>query len=114
MVVATASPALAADATGTWKWTVERDGNTIDTVFKLKQQGEKLTGTVKRQDNESDIEDGKVTGDMVSFKVTRENNGNKFVVMFQGKVSADSIKGDVKIDRDGNTQTREFEAKREK
>ena len=40
-------PATAADATGTWKWTVERDGNTIETTLKLKQDGEKLTGTIR-------------------------------------------------------------------
>jgi len=114
LVLGTAAPALAADATGTWKWTTERDGNKIETTLKLKQDGQKLTGSVKREDNESDIEEGKVTGDMISFKVTRENNGNKIVIMFQGKVSGDTVKGDIKFERDGNTQTREWEAKREK
>src|SRR3954451_5603447 len=80
--------ALAADATGTWKWTVERDGNTYETTLKLKQDGEKLTGTMSgRQGSETAIEDGKVAGDLITFKVTREFNGNKVVQMYQGKVS---------------------------
>jgi hypothetical protein len=108
-------PALAADATGTWKWTVERGGQTFETTLKLKQQGEKLTGTITgRQGNETEIEDGKVVGDTVSFKVTREFGGNKVVMSYQGKLSGDMIKGDTKFERDGQEQSREWEAKREK
>jgi hypothetical protein len=107
--------ALAADATGTWKWTVERDGNSYETTLKLKQAGETLTGTMSgRQGSETAIEDGKVDGDTITFKVTREFNGNKVVQMYQGKVSGDTIKGERKSNRDGQDQTREWQAKREK
>src|SRR3954451_18972417 len=83
-VLSPGRPASAADATGTWKWTVERNGNTFDQTLKLKQEGDALTGAMTVRDNETPIEDGKVTGDTVSFKVTREFNGNKFVIMYQG------------------------------
>ncbi len=109
------SPATAADATGTWTWTVERNGNTIETTLKLKQDGEKLTGTISgRQGSETAIEDGTVKDDTVSFKVTREFNDNKFVIMYQGKVSGDTIKGETKFEREGEERTREWEAKRVK
>jgi len=113
-VIGTAATARAADATGTWKWTTEFNGNKVESTLKLKQEGEKLTGSVKRNDNETDIEDGKVAGDMVTFKVTREVNGNKFVINYQGKLSADTIKGDIKFERDGETRNFDWEAKREK
>src|SRR4051812_19198752 len=109
------SPATAADATGTWKWSVERNGQTFETTLKLKQDGEKLTGTITgRQGNETEIEDGKVKDDAVSFTVTREFNGNKVVMKYQGKLSGDSIKGDIKFERDGEEQSRDWEAKRDK
>jgi hypothetical protein len=109
------APALAADATGTWKWTVEFGGNTMNRTLKLKQDKDKLTGTITgRNDEETAIEDGKVAGDTISFKVTREINGNKFVLKYQGKVTDDTIKGDTKIERDGETMSRDWEAKREK
>jgi len=105
VVLCTSQSALAADATGNWKWTIERNGNTIESTMKLKQEGEKLTGTIKRMDNESEIEDGKVTGDNVTFKVTREFNGNKFVLNYQGKLEGDSLKGQIKFEREGGFQT---------
>jgi len=115
VVLGGGSPAMAADATGTWKWSVERNGQTFETTLKLKQDGEKLTGTITgRQGNETEIEDGKVKDDAVSFTVTREFNGNKVVMKYQGKLSGDSIKGDTKFERDGQEQTREWEAKRDK
>ena len=74
-----------ADVTGTWKWTVERNGNTIETTLKLKQDGEKLTGTMsgRQGSNDIEIEEGKVAGDAVSFKVTRMFGENKIVMKYQ-------------------------------
>ncbi len=107
------SAALAADATGTWKWTVERNGNTFETTLKLKQEGTALTGTISGRNNtETAIEDGKVDGDTVSFKVTREFNGNKMVFNYSGKVTGDEIKGETKFERNGESQTREWKAKK--
>ena len=115
-LVCVAVPALAADPTGTWKWTVERGGQTFETTLKLKQDGEKLTGTIsgRQGSNDTEIEDGKVKGETVSFKVTRTFGDNKIVMTYQGKLSGDSIKGDTKFERDGQEQSREWEAKRDK
>src|SRR4051812_26038228 len=102
-VLGLGNTALAADVTGTWKWTVERNGNTIETTLKLKQDGEKLTGTISGRQGSSDteIEDGKVQGDTISFKVTRTFGDNKIVMTYKGKLSGDAIKGDTKFERDG-------------
>jgi hypothetical protein len=115
-VLGVGNPALAADVTGTWKWTVERNGNTIETTLKLKQDGEKLTGTIsgRQGSNDIEIEEGKVKDDTVSFKVTRTFGDNKIVMKYQGKLSGDSIKGDTKFERDGEEQSREWLAKRDK
>jgi hypothetical protein len=115
IVLGLGAPALAADATGTWKWKVERNGNVFEPTLKLKQEKEKLTGTITgRQGNETEIEEGKVSGDTVSFKVTREFNGNKIIFTYEGKVADDTIKGEVTVDRNGETETLEWNAKREK
>src|SRR5258707_11590310 len=91
VVLGVGNPAAAADVTGTWKWSVERNGQTFETTLKLKQDGEKLTGTIsgRQGSNDTEIEDGKVKGEDVSFKVTRTFNDNKIVMTYKGKLSGD-------------------------
>lgn len=110
----------AADATGTWSWTRPgRNGGAEQKVtLKLKADGEKLTGTLSSpgrdgQATETAIADGKVKGDEVSFTVTREFNNNKMVSKYSGKVNADTIKGKIESERNGQPQSRDWEAKRE-
>jgi hypothetical protein len=109
------------DPTGTWTWTTpgRNGGPDRKSTLKLKLDGEKLTGTVTSpgrqggQATDTAIEDSKLKGDEISFKVTREFNGNKFIAKYNGKVGADSIKGKIETDRNGETQSRDWEAKRE-
>ena len=113
VVLGLGTPAQAADPTGTWKWSVERNGNTIESTLKLKLEGSSLTGVyIGRGNTETPIEEGKFENNTVSFKVTREFNDNKFVIGYEGKVDGDSIKGTSKFTRDGETQSRDWEAKR--
>jgi hypothetical protein len=108
-------------ADGTWTWTVpgRQGGPDRKNTLKLKVDGDKVTGTVSspgRQGQATDtaIEDGKLKGDEISFTVTREFNNNKIVAKYNGKISGDTIKGKVETERNGNTQSRDWEAKREK
>jgi hypothetical protein len=101
--------------TGTWKWTVEINGQAQDRTLKLKLDGDKLTGSFLGRDNkETPIEDATYKDGELSFKVTRDLNGQKFTLKYTGKVSGDTIKGKTEIDRDGQTQSRDWEAKRAK
>ena len=100
--------------TGTWKYTAEVGGQSIEVTIKLKLEGEKLTGTVTVLDTESKIEDSKYQDGEVSFKVNGEVNDNKFTIKYQGKIQGDTFKGKRELERDGQTNTREFEAKRSK
>jgi hypothetical protein len=103
-----------ASPTGTWKWTVSFGGNDREMVLKLKLDGDKLTGALIRGDQETKIEDGKFKDGEVSFKVTRERNGNKFTMKYSGKVSGDTIRGKTEFERNGEAQSRDWEAKRDK
>lgn len=105
----------AADVTGTWKQTFEREGRTFESTLNLKQDGEKLTGTISgRQGRETEIENGKVEGNKVSFQVTRTFNENTFTQKYEGTLEGDTIKGKVEFQgRDGQTQSRDWEIKRE-
>jgi opacity protein-like surface antigen len=115
-VVGLAMSASAADATGTWKWTATIQGKTRDSTAKLKQEGDKLTGVyVGGQSNdETPIEDAKISGDKISFKVTRERGGQKFTTSYSGTLKDDTITGTSERERDGQKQSSEWVAKRQK
>jgi hypothetical protein len=108
----------AADATGTWTWTTPAQGNRPErkSVLKLKTEGDKLTGTINGRQDDIKITDGKITGDEVSFKVSRPagQSGNTITQKYTGKVSGDTIKGKVTFERNGEEQSRDWEAKRDK
>jgi len=112
---------MAADVSG--KWTFEqpgRGGNPGRAVtITLKQDGAKLTGQVpgmgRGGDNPpppTEITDGKVDGNNVSFTVKREFNGNSMVTKYEGTVNGDEMK--LKITRDGQNgpTTNEVTAKK--
>ena len=111
-----AMPAWAADdATGTWKWTSTRGDKTIESSAKLKVEGDKLTGVyVGRNNMETAITNGSFKDNMVKFDVPLDFNGNKFTIKYSGTLSGDTIKGKSEFERDGQAQSRDWEAKRQK
>jgi hypothetical protein len=109
--------AYAADITGTYTWTrpARGGGEEQKMTLKLKADGEKLTGTLTQpgrngQTADTEISDGTVKGDEIAFTVKRGQMSMKY----SGKVSADAIKGKIETDRNGQTNSRDWEAKRAK
>ncbi len=103
------------DPTGTWKWTVTMGDQKRDVTLKLKLEGDKLTGAyVGRDGKDTPIEDATFKDGEVAFKVTRERQGMKFIFKYKGKLSGDTIKGKTEFERNGETQSRDWEAKRDK
>jgi hypothetical protein len=113
LVVVAGSAVAAENPTGTWKWTVTFGDQSRETTLKLKLDGDNLTGTISgRENSENPIEEAQFKGDEVSFKVTRERNGRKYTSKYQGKVSGDTITGTTSFEREGQTQSRPWTAKR--
>jgi hypothetical protein len=103
----------AADVTGKWTGAVPtRDGGTRDATFNLKQDGEKLTGTMTGPQGDIELKDGAVKGDDVSFNVALSFGGNDVKLIYKGKVAGDEIK--FTRTREGADQKQEFTVKRAK
>lgn len=85
-----AASACAADLTGTWTGNmVTANGDTILLTFTLKQDGEKLSGTVSSPQLEAmEIVDGKIDGDKLSFSVIY----NGTTIKSEGVISEEQIK----------------------
>jgi hypothetical protein len=109
------------DPTGTWTWVnAGRNGGPGRTnTLTLKYASGALSGTLKAPGRGGaatpmEIADGKLDGNKISFKVTREMGDNTLTITYDGTVTADTIKG--KITTTGGSQTRparDWEAKRE-
>jgi hypothetical protein len=102
------------DPTGTWKWSVEVNGQQRESTLKLKLADGKLTGTMSRGNRDTEIADATFKDGAISFTVTRERNGNKFTTKYTGKLDGDTIKGKTEFERDGKAESRDWEAKRSK
>jgi serine/threonine-protein kinase len=98
--------------TGTWKWTTMFGNQTRETTVKLKLDGDRLTGfMLGRDQREMPLEDPKYKDGALSFKMTRERNGQKSTTTYEGVLSADTIKGKAE---DQGGRSRDWEAKRAK
>ncbi|MGE0128199.1 MAG: hypothetical protein AB7U82_08975 [Blastocatellales bacterium] len=111
-VLATLTLAWAADLNGKWIAQVPgRGGQTRETTFNFKAEGDKLTGTVSGRQGDNPITDGKIAGDDISFTVTASFGGNEVKLLYKGKVAGDEIK--FTRTREGGSQPpQEFTAKR--
>ena len=104
-----------ADPTGTWKWKVNFNNQDREVTLKLKYESDKLTGKISGQNNtEIDIADATFKDSEIAFNVTRERDGQKRTMKYKGKLDGDTIKGKAEFERDGQAQSRDWEAKREK
>ena len=87
----------AVNLNGNWKGLlVLNDGTEIPLIYKLKADGDKLTGDVETNTGVLPITDGKIKGDSVMFNVTY--NGSS--IPNKGKCYTDSIGMSITIGED--------------
>ena len=80
--------AHAADATGTWKGSVDVNGSPISLVFHLTVADGAVTGTVEGMPTTpAEIHDGKADADGITFSVKTDYQGQSYKLVFHGKVS---------------------------
>jgi len=110
------SPVIAAEnPTGTWKWTASLGGQEREQTLTLKLDGDKLTGSMPGRDGQTTaISDGTYKDGNISFSITREFNGQKRTTKYKGAVSGDTITGKSERERDGQTTSTDWVAKRQK
>jgi hypothetical protein len=114
VILASFAAAMAGDLNGKWIAQVPgRDGQTRETTFNFKVEGDKLTGTVSGRQGDTAISDGKISGDDLSFTVVMNFQGNEVKLLYKGKVAGEEIK--FTRTREGGSQPgQEFTAKKAK
>ena len=94
-----------ADATGKWKGSIDAGGETRELTFDLKASGDTLTGTFGGpMEKPSEIKDGKIQGDTVSFWAMADYQGQPIKLVFKGQVLASEIYFTMGLD-DGSWST---------
>lgn len=113
--------AVAADISG--KWIAEQPGRQggppRQTTFTLKADGAKLTGTMMAPGRggaagtETEITNGKIDGNNITFEVKRQTQNGEMVSKYEGTLSGDELKlKTTRPGQDGTPQTIEMTAKR--
>lgn len=104
--------AFGADVSGAWTAQVPgRGGQMQEYTLNFKADGANLTGSIVSPRGESPIENGKISGDEISFTQTLEFGGNQMKFLYKGKVSGNEIK--FTREREGGQRPpREFTARR--
>jgi enterochelin esterase-like enzyme len=106
---------FAADITGTWKSEFDTQIGLQKYTYTFKQDGSKLTGKASMEagerKGETDIKEGKVEGDTVSFVEMLNFQDNEMRITYTGKVSADG--NEIKFAREvGDVAKEDLVAKR--
>lgn len=120
LLLALTIAASAADITG--KWIAEQPGRNggppRQTTFNLKADGAKLTGTMSAPGRggaamDSEISNGKVDGNNVTFEVKRTTPNGDMVSKYEGTLSGDELKlKTTRMGQDGTPMPVEMTAKR--
>jgi len=90
--VAVSIVAFAADITGTWTASFDTQVGVQNYTYTFKVEGNKLTGHMKSQYSDTDIQEGTITGDDISFVENLTFQGMELRIVYKGKISGDEIK----------------------
>lgn len=96
VVLLALTSAWAADVAGKWiaKAPGGQGGGESEITLVFNVDGEKLTGTLNNSQMPGDvvINDGKISGDDISFSLMRKMGEMEMKVVWKGKISGDEIK----------------------
>jgi len=111
VVFAITMSSFAADITGTWTASFDTQVGVQNYTYTFKVEGNKLTGHMKSQYSDTDIQEGTVNGDDISFVENMTFEGMPLRIVYKGKISSDQIKLTRNV---ADTFTEEAVAKRAK
>jgi opacity protein-like surface antigen len=80
----------AADISGTWTASFDTQIGKQSYTYEFKVTGTQLTGKTKSDNAESEIKDGKVEGDNVTFVENLNFQGMELKITYTGKIASDN------------------------
>jgi hypothetical protein len=96
LMLLTLATAFAQDVSGDWQSSFDSQIGEQKYVFKFTVKGDKLTGKaigdIKGEKRETEIKDGTVKGDAISFTEPLKFNDMEISIEYSGKIKGDEIK----------------------
>ena len=111
LMLALTLPAAAADIAGKWTASFDTQIGVQNYTYTFQVTDSKLTGTAESQFGKTEITEGAVKGEEISFVENLDFQGNPLKITSKGKISGDEIKFTRNV---ADMVTEEFVAKRAK
>lgn len=86
------TPAFAADANGKWKAEFETPIGTQHYTYEFHVESTTLTGKAKNDQGETELKEGQIDGDAITFVEGLDFNGTAIRIVYTGKIDGDQIK----------------------
>jgi hypothetical protein len=103
--------ALAADVDGKWVATVSTNNGDMQITYTLKADGEMLKGSASSQMGDTELKEGKVNGNEVSWVMILQRQGNEMRIHHKGTIAGTEMKLKV-VPEGAEDRTMEFVAKK--
>jgi major membrane immunogen (membrane-anchored lipoprotein) len=109
VLAAVGAAAFAAGVAGKWTASIDTQVGVQNYTYDFTVDGEKLTGAAKSQFSESQITEGVVKGDEISFVENLKYEDQTLRVVYKGKIAGDEIKFNRQV---GEFASEDFVARR--
>jgi hypothetical protein len=87
-----AGMAVAADIDGKWTGEIDFGGQKMPVEYTFKADGAKLTGFTPMMEQKTEIKDGKIDGNNISFSISFGEGDQGMKIEYKGVVSGDTLK----------------------
>ena len=104
---------IPAQVAGTWQWTMQTATSEKRYTLQLRQQFQEVSGMLSTDNAQILINQAKLTGDQVSFKVSQPVHETGGTMQFNGRISNNTITGSVEILRGKQANRRDWIAQRQ-
>jgi hypothetical protein len=103
MLISASFTSAQSGVAGVWKMTFQTDQGAVEADMTLKQDGQKVTGTLVSAQGEAPLE-GAFTDGKLLMSLTVDAQGQVLTITFSGALEKEALKGDVDFGGFGSAQ----------
>ncbi len=86
-----------AKVAGVWRWNMTTSAGKEEFALRLTQQFQEIQGEVHVKGQKTSVGDARLVGDQISFTCDGDSKKQKVRMRFRGRISGDTLRGDVEV-----------------